>query len=148
MSVLCSKLVQLVKRHIYHYYFKWEQSNVAIALTFMSVLSCSDWVQAFILKRRRPSPRCSVAVLCGGVDAAEAGECEALTGRWWREAVGARSPVKCVCSSEHNTGLPSQRGKHVPAQDYCCMSLLPRLFIFFWKCIIIPCLPIWATLAP
>lgn len=32
-------------------------------------------------------------------DAAEAGEGEALTGRWWIAAVGAHSSVKCVCAA-------------------------------------------------
>lgn len=93
----------------------------------------------FIMKRPSPGFYCEGTaaqppVLGGGVvrrcvDAAEAGECEALTGRWWRAAVGAQSPVKCVCSSEHNTGLPPHRGKHVPAPDHCCMSLLLLLLL-------------------
>lgn len=84
------------------------------------------------MKGRRPGPRCAVAVRCGGVDVAGAGECEALTGRWWRAAVGAQSSVKCVCSSEHNTGLPSHRGKHVPALDHCCMWLFHIYWRFFF----------------
>lgn len=53
----------------------------------------------------------------------DAGECEALTGRWWSAAV-AKSSVKCVCvcMSEHNAGLPSQRGEGTcfrPLQRLC-----------------------------
>ncbi|KAI9533739.1 hypothetical protein NQZ68_019820 [Dissostichus eleginoides] len=80
---------------------------------------------AFTVKGRRPSPRCSVLVLCGGVDAAEAGEGEALTGHWWRAAVGAHSSVKCVCSSQHNTGLPSHRGLVSQALSLLECSLEP-----------------------
>lgn len=84
-----------------------------------------------------PSPRCSPSLpaRCCGFDAAGAGECEALTGRCWRAGDVAQSAVKCVCYSEHNTGLPSsQRGKALPAPHHCCMwlwvcSVLSRLFI-------------------
>lgn len=83
------------------------------------------------MKGQHPGPRCSVVVVCGGGDADEAGECEALTGRWGRAADGALSSVKCVCSSDNNTGLPSHRGKHVSALHHFCMCVCCGWLIFF-----------------
>lgn len=78
-----------------------------------------------------PGARC---VCCAAVlTQLGAGECEALTGHWWRAAVGAQSSVKCVCSSgrgEHNTGLPPHRGKHVPGS---LPHVAAALGLLFWR---------------
>ena len=90
--------------------------------TSAGVASWSDCVQAFIVKAGTRWPVCVYVWVC---------ECvRKLTGRWWGAAVCAQSSVKCVCSSDHNAGLPSDTGKRVPALNHCCVCLLP-CFLFF-----------------
>lgn len=122
--------------------------NYSVLQTWLNLATTPSSFQRHEVAGSSPGSYCEgpvpVPVPCAAFDASEAGEVEALTGRCGRAAVGVQSSVKCVCGSEHNTGLPAHRGKQ--AGGLCCGSLIHAFILI--TVFIFGVIPLFSVLVP